>query len=88
MRAVIQDRYGSADVVVVGELPDPVPADDEVLIAVRATSLNGSDRDQHLVVRRDGVGQLTDHHDVRAPVPVLDDGPHRASCSSGPAPPT
>ena len=45
MRAVIQDRYGSADVVVVGELPDPVPADDEVLIAVRATSLNGSDRE-------------------------------------------
>lgn len=47
MRAVIQDRYGSADVVAVGDLPDPVPADDEVLIQVRAASLNGSDR-EHL----------------------------------------
>lgn len=45
MRAVIQDRYGSADVVEVGDLPDPVPADDEVLVQVRAASLNGSDRE-------------------------------------------
>lgn len=45
MRAVIQDRYGSADVVTVGDLPDPVPADGEVLIRVRAASLNGSDRE-------------------------------------------
>ncbi|WP_026924011.1 NAD(P)-dependent alcohol dehydrogenase [Glycomyces arizonensis] len=48
MKAVIQDRYGTADVVTVGELPEPVPADDEVLIKVRAASLNGSDR-EHLV---------------------------------------
>jgi NADPH:quinone reductase-like Zn-dependent oxidoreductase len=45
MRAVIQDRYGSAEVVRVGDLPEPVPADDEVLIRVRAASLNGSDRE-------------------------------------------
>ncbi|MFC6148883.1 MULTISPECIES: NAD(P)-dependent alcohol dehydrogenase [Mumia] len=45
MQAVIQDRYGSADVVRLGELPDPVPADDEVLLRVRAVSLNGSDRE-------------------------------------------
>jgi NADPH:quinone reductase-like Zn-dependent oxidoreductase len=45
MRAVIQDRYGPAEVVRVGDVPEPVPADDEVLIRVRAASLNGSDRE-------------------------------------------
>ncbi|WP_205325458.1 NAD(P)-dependent alcohol dehydrogenase [Glycomyces sp. YM15] len=45
MRAVIQDRYGPAEVVRVDDVPDPVPADDEVLIRVRAGSLNGSDRE-------------------------------------------
>ncbi|THV40217.1 NAD(P)-dependent alcohol dehydrogenase [Glycomyces buryatensis] len=45
MRAVFQDRYGSADLITVRDLPDPVPADDEILIQVRASSLNGSDRE-------------------------------------------
>lgn len=45
MRAVIQDRYGPAEVVRVGDVPEPVPEDGEVLIRVRAASLNGSDRE-------------------------------------------
>ncbi|SDL17441.1 NADPH:quinone reductase [Glycomyces sambucus] len=45
MRAVIQERYGSPDAVELGELPEPVPAEGEVLIEVRAASLNGSDRE-------------------------------------------
>ena len=45
MQAVIQDRYGGPDVVRLGELPEPVLADDEVLLRVRAVSLNGSDRE-------------------------------------------
>lgn len=45
MRALIQDRYGRPDVLRLGELPEPVPADDEVLLRVRAVSLNGSDRE-------------------------------------------
>jgi NADPH:quinone reductase-like Zn-dependent oxidoreductase len=48
MRAVIQRRYGTAEDVAVGELPEPVPAEDEVLIRVRAASLNGSDRENLL----------------------------------------
>jgi NADPH:quinone reductase-like Zn-dependent oxidoreductase len=48
MRAVIQNRYGNADVVDVGDVPDPVPAEGEVLIRVRAASLNGSDRENLL----------------------------------------
>lgn len=45
MRAALQDRYGTSDVVHVGDLPDPVPADDQVLLRVEAVSLNGSDRE-------------------------------------------
>ncbi|SDC96327.1 NAD(P)-dependent alcohol dehydrogenase [Glycomyces harbinensis] len=45
MRAVIQDRYGTAEAIGVDDLPEPVPADDEILIEVKAVSLNGSDRE-------------------------------------------
>ncbi|HSF97834.1 MAG TPA: alcohol dehydrogenase catalytic domain-containing protein, partial [Ornithinibacter sp.] len=45
MQAVIQDRYGHPDVLRLGVLPEPVPADDQVLLHVRAVSLNGSDRE-------------------------------------------
>lgn len=45
MRAVIQERYGTAADLRVGELPDPVPAEGEVLVRVKAVSLNGSDRE-------------------------------------------
>ena len=36
MKAVVQDRYGDADVLVVREIEEPVPTDGEVLIRVRA----------------------------------------------------
>ncbi len=45
MQAVIQDRYGGPDVLRLGELPEPVPAADELRLRVRAVSLNGSDRE-------------------------------------------
>ena len=45
MEAVIQDRHGTPDVLRSGELPEPIPADDEILLRVRAVSLNGSDRE-------------------------------------------
>ncbi|GAB4085358.1 NAD(P)-dependent alcohol dehydrogenase [Myceligenerans cantabricum] len=45
MRAVIQDRYGPADGIRLEDVPQPVPTDDQVLVRVHATSLNGSDRE-------------------------------------------
>lgn len=36
MKGIVQDRYGSADVLVLRDLPDPVPGEGEVLVRVRA----------------------------------------------------
>jgi len=40
MKAIVISSYGGPEVLTVAELPDPVPAADEVLIAVRAFGLN------------------------------------------------
>ncbi|MBL0887567.1 NAD(P)-dependent alcohol dehydrogenase [Myceligenerans indicum] len=45
MRAIIQDRYGTADVVRLGDIPRPEPGPGQVLVRVHAASLNGSDRE-------------------------------------------
>ncbi len=44
MRAAVRDRFGDpSDVVEIREVDEPVPADDEVLVQVRATSVNAAD---------------------------------------------
>ncbi|MCH7584113.1 MAG: NAD(P)-dependent alcohol dehydrogenase [Acidobacteria bacterium] len=43
MQAVVYDRYGSSDVLRLVELDKPVPEDDEVLVRVRAASINPYD---------------------------------------------
>jgi NADPH:quinone reductase-like Zn-dependent oxidoreductase len=43
MKAVVQDRYGSPDVLRVEEIEKPALADDRVLVKVRAASLNALD---------------------------------------------
>jgi NADPH:quinone reductase-like Zn-dependent oxidoreductase len=43
MRAVVQDRYGLPEVVHIEEVERPVPADGEVLIRVRASTVSQSD---------------------------------------------
>ncbi|NUP16005.1 MAG: NAD(P)-dependent alcohol dehydrogenase [Streptomycetaceae bacterium] len=43
MKAVIQDRYGSADVLEFRDVDRPVPAADEVLVRVHAASVNAYD---------------------------------------------
>lgn len=40
MQAIVQTAYGSTDVYHLQEIPKPVPADDEVLVQVRATSIH------------------------------------------------
>lgn len=45
MKAIIQDRFGSPDVLETAEVPQPVPAADEVLIRVCAASVNAADLD-------------------------------------------
>jgi len=43
VRAVVHDRYGTPDVLRLEEVPKPVPAADEVLIKVHATTVNRTD---------------------------------------------
>ena len=43
MRAVLQDNYGDAEVLYVGDVPVPSPAPDEVLVRVQAASINPAD---------------------------------------------
>jgi NADPH:quinone reductase-like Zn-dependent oxidoreductase len=43
MRAVVYDRYGPAEVLRMEDVPRPVPADNEVLVNVRATTVTRSD---------------------------------------------
>ncbi|GHH30043.1 NAD(P)-dependent alcohol dehydrogenase [Lentzea cavernae] len=43
MKAIVQDRYGSADVLQLREVERPVPAAGEVLVRVRASSVNAAD---------------------------------------------
>jgi NADPH:quinone reductase-like Zn-dependent oxidoreductase len=43
MKAIVQDRYGSPDVLELREIDKPVVKDDEVLVRVRAASANPAD---------------------------------------------
>jgi NADPH:quinone reductase-like Zn-dependent oxidoreductase len=43
MKAIVQDRYGSPDVLKFDEVDKPVPADNEVLVRVRAAAVNALD---------------------------------------------
>lgn len=45
MKAMVYERYGTPDVLQLKDIPQPVPADDELLIKIRAVSINGSDRE-------------------------------------------
>lgn len=43
MRAVVHDRYGPPDVLRIEQVERPVPRDDEVLVRIRATTVNRTD---------------------------------------------
>jgi hypothetical protein len=43
MKAVVCDRYGPPEILRITEVPRPVPGPDEILIKIRATTVNRSD---------------------------------------------
>jgi len=43
MRAALIDRYGPPEVVRIAEVPDPTPGPDELLVRIRATTVNSGD---------------------------------------------
>ena len=43
MRAIVLEQYGGPEVLVVKELPDPVPGPEEVLVEVASSALNRAD---------------------------------------------
>ncbi len=43
MRAVVHDRYGGPDVLRLEEVEWPIPKEDEILVKVHATTVNGTD---------------------------------------------
>ena len=43
MRAVVHDRYGPPDVLRLEEVERPLPEEDEVLVKIRATTVNRTD---------------------------------------------
>ena len=45
MKAIVYEKYGSADVLHLAEIPTPAPTDDQILIRIQAVSINGSDRE-------------------------------------------
>ena len=45
MKAAVQDRYGTLDVVELRDVERPVPTADQVLVRVRAASVNRADLD-------------------------------------------
>jgi NADPH:quinone reductase-like Zn-dependent oxidoreductase len=47
MKAIVQDRYGSPDVLAFRDVADPVPAADQVLVRVHAAAVNA--RDWHVM---------------------------------------
>ena len=43
MKAAVYTRYGSPDVLELKDVPRPVPADDEVLVRIHATTVCAAD---------------------------------------------
>ena len=68
MQAVVRERYGSPDVLELADVPKPAPGDGQVLIRVRAASVNAGDwrilRADPFLIRLMGYGLLTPRHPV------------------------
>ncbi len=58
MKAIVHDKYGAPDVLEFREIERPVPGDDEVLVRVRAASVNA--RDWHVMRGDPYIARLMD----------------------------
>ncbi|WP_421742035.1 NAD(P)-dependent alcohol dehydrogenase [Cellulomonas sp.] len=65
MKAIVQSRYGSPDTLTLDDVDQPVPAADEVLVRVRAASLNA--RDWHLMRGDPYIARLSPEFGRRGP---------------------
>ncbi|MEZ0446904.1 NAD(P)-dependent alcohol dehydrogenase [Cellulomonas sp. ICMP 17802] len=65
MKAIVQSRYGSPDVLTLDDVDEPEPAPDEVKVRVRAASLNA--RDWHLMRGDPYVARLSAQFGRRGP---------------------
>jgi NADPH:quinone reductase-like Zn-dependent oxidoreductase len=68
MKAIVQRKFGSPDVLELREIEKPVPGDDQVLLKIAAVSLNAYDwrhvRADPLLLRLMGGGLLKPKHPV------------------------
>jgi NADPH:quinone reductase-like Zn-dependent oxidoreductase len=55
MRAVVYDRYGPAEVLRLEDVDRPIPKEDDVLVKVRATTVNRADVHTREANRRSGL---------------------------------
>jgi NADPH:quinone reductase-like Zn-dependent oxidoreductase len=65
MKAIVQDRYGSPEVLRLREVDKPVPADSEVLVRAQAAALNA--RDWHVMRGDPYIARLSAEFGMRAP---------------------
>ena len=69
MKAIVQDTYGPPDVLQLREIDRPMPGDDDVLVRVRAASVNPQDwhimRAAPFIVRTSGFGLRTPKKPIR-----------------------
>ncbi|MEO1599566.1 MAG: NADPH:quinone reductase [Pseudomonadota bacterium] len=75
MRAVWYERQGAArDVLIYGELPDPMPGPGEVLVEVRASGVNPSDVKLRAGSRPMGFPRVVPHSDGAGEIVAVGDG--------------
>ena len=67
MKAIVQDRFGSPDVLRLDDVDQPVPGDRDVLVRVQAASVNA--RDWHLMRGDPYLARLSAGMGVRRPKP-------------------
>ena len=69
MRALLQDRYGSPDVLQIAHIPKPTPGPGEMVVQVKASSVNA--RDWHLMRGEPKLARLLDRSTFERSAPKV-----------------